>query len=258
VFYTRGDPETNTTGLPPPAASHFVVRRRPLAQPRHLPATAFTAMRCDACCGQTLGKQATDSQQVLLISCCAIDPGIVLLLLLRHVSRGALCFPSLARTPHRPAREHAAAPQVRDRGNCTPRAMRSTLGILPSSREMLRQGAMPLALCITPLATPEPDDDPVPVRTCPPPDKTHLTKKAPMSRGRQSACPRSAWAARPGRASGAVATQACGVPMVQVVDVGPAAPLRAGGGLRARGRPPRRCWTSGRPGRCAAAAARRT
>ncbi len=54
---------------------------------------------------------------------------------------------------------------MRDRGNCTPRAMRSTLGILPSSREMLRQGAMPLALCITPLATPEPDDDPVPVRT---------------------------------------------------------------------------------------------
>ncbi|KAK9832002.1 hypothetical protein WJX81_007680 [Elliptochloris bilobata] len=52
---------------------------------------------------------------------------------------------------------------VRDRGNCTPRAMRSTLGIVPSTREMLKQGAMPLALCITPLALPEPDDDPVPV-----------------------------------------------------------------------------------------------
>jgi len=53
--------------------------------------------------------------------------------------------------------------QVRDRGNCTPRAMRSTLSIVPATRDMLKQGAMPLALCITPLALPEPDDDPVPV-----------------------------------------------------------------------------------------------
>jgi len=226
VFYTRGDPETNTTGLPPPAASHFVVRRRPLVLPCHLPPTAFMATRCDAHGGQALGKQSTDSQQVALISCCAINPGIMPLLLMRHVSRGALRFPSLASTPHRPAREHATAPQVRDRGNCTPRAMRSTLGILPSSREMLRQGAMPLALCITPLATPEPDDDPVPVRTCPPPDKTHLTKKG-SNEPRQT---KRVSAQRLGGAPGARQWRCS--------DSGLRRPHGAGSGLGARGSPP--------------------
>ena len=54
-------------------------------------------------------------------------------------------------------------PQVRDRGSCSPRYLRATLNHVPHSPELLGNAAMPLALVVSPLALPDPGDDPIQV-----------------------------------------------------------------------------------------------
>ena len=53
----------------------------------------------------------------------------------------------------------ATAFVVRDNGNCSPRAIRSTLNSMPMSSDLLRTAAMPLALIVQPLAQAMPGDD---------------------------------------------------------------------------------------------------
>lgn len=65
-----------------------------------------------------------------------------------------------------------AAVQVRDTGDCSPRFMRSTIGCVPYQNDLLKQSAMPLALLVQPLATPQPGDDLVQVR----PGCSHATR----------------------------------------------------------------------------------
>ncbi|GFR39599.1 hypothetical protein Agub_g59 [Astrephomene gubernaculifera] len=50
---------------------------------------------------------------------------------------------------------------VRDRGSCSPRYVRATLNHVPHSPELLSNCAMPLALVVSPLALPDPGDDPI-------------------------------------------------------------------------------------------------
>ncbi|GLC37974.1 hypothetical protein PLESTF_000604900 [Pleodorina starrii] len=50
---------------------------------------------------------------------------------------------------------------VRDRGSCSPRYLRSTLNHVPHSPELLTNCAMPLAVVVSPLALPDPGDDPI-------------------------------------------------------------------------------------------------
>lgn len=54
---------------------------------------------------------------------------------------------------------------VRDRGNCSPRYLRCTLNHVPNTPELLNNCAMPLALVVSPLALPDPGDEPIQVRT---------------------------------------------------------------------------------------------
>lgn len=53
--------------------------------------------------------------------------------------------------------------KVRDRGSCSPRYLRSTLNHVPHSTELLTNCAMPLALVVSPLALPDPGDEPIQV-----------------------------------------------------------------------------------------------
>lgn len=50
---------------------------------------------------------------------------------------------------------------VRDRGNASPRLLRSTLNAVPVSTDMLNNSGMQFALSVQPLAQPDPEDDPV-------------------------------------------------------------------------------------------------
>lgn len=50
---------------------------------------------------------------------------------------------------------------VRDRGNCSPRYLRCTLNHVPNTPELLNNCAMPLALVVSPLALPDPGDEPI-------------------------------------------------------------------------------------------------
>lgn len=50
---------------------------------------------------------------------------------------------------------------VRDRGNASPRLLRSTLNMVPVSADMLNNSGMQFALSVQPLALPDPEDDPV-------------------------------------------------------------------------------------------------
>ncbi|MEW5312483.1 MAG: hypothetical protein WDW38_004115 [Sanguina aurantia] len=52
---------------------------------------------------------------------------------------------------------------VRDWGSCSPRYIRSTLNDVPFSNELLTSSGMTLALVVSPLALPEPGDDPIAV-----------------------------------------------------------------------------------------------
>jgi len=52
---------------------------------------------------------------------------------------------------------------VRDRGSAGPRYMRATLNQVPFSADLLNNSAMPLAVCISPLALPDPNDDQIQV-----------------------------------------------------------------------------------------------
>ncbi|GAX84456.1 hypothetical protein CEUSTIGMA_g11876.t1 [Chlamydomonas eustigma] len=52
---------------------------------------------------------------------------------------------------------------VRDRGNASPRYMRSTLGHMPFSSELGNSASMPLAVVVSPLALPHPRDDQIQV-----------------------------------------------------------------------------------------------
>lgn len=66
--------------------------------------------------------------------------------------------------------QHAAPPPassryiVKDTGDCSPRCMRATLNSVPVTGELCRLGAMPLAVVISPLALPDPLDDPIQVQ----------------------------------------------------------------------------------------------
>lgn len=53
---------------------------------------------------------------------------------------------------------------VRDWGSCSPRYIRSTLNDVPFSNELLTSSGMTLALVVSPLALPDPGDDPIAVR----------------------------------------------------------------------------------------------
>ena len=53
---------------------------------------------------------------------------------------------------------------VRDRGSCSPRYMRATLNHVPATNDLLNSTAMPLAVVVSPLALPDPGDEPVQVR----------------------------------------------------------------------------------------------
>ena len=70
--------------------------------------------------------------------------------------------------------QHAVPPPassryiVKDMGDCSPRCMRATLNAVPATSELCRTGVMPMALVISPLALPDPLDDPIPVRSFPP------------------------------------------------------------------------------------------
>ena len=55
---------------------------------------------------------------------------------------------------------------VKDEGDCSPRCMRVTLNCVPPTADMARLGAMPLAVVISPLALPDPLDDPIQVVAC--------------------------------------------------------------------------------------------
>eukprot|EP00879_Flechtneria_rotunda_P003737 GHRR01003975.1.p1 GENE.GHRR01003975.1~~GHRR01003975.1.p1 ORF type:complete len:914 (+),score=321.96 GHRR01003975.1:246-2744(+) len=50
---------------------------------------------------------------------------------------------------------------VRDRGNASPRLLRSSLNTVPATTDMLNNSGMQFALAVQPLALPDPDDDPV-------------------------------------------------------------------------------------------------
>lgn len=50
---------------------------------------------------------------------------------------------------------------VRDCGNANPRYLRSTLHHVPCTEELCRNSAMPLAVCVQPMAAPDPADDPL-------------------------------------------------------------------------------------------------
>lgn len=52
---------------------------------------------------------------------------------------------------------------VRDRGSCSPRYMRATLNHVPVSNDLLNSTSMPLAVVVSPLALPDPGDEPVQV-----------------------------------------------------------------------------------------------
>lgn len=52
---------------------------------------------------------------------------------------------------------------VRDRGSCSPRYMRATLNNVPATNDLILSSAMPFAICLQPLALPDPADDPVQV-----------------------------------------------------------------------------------------------
>jgi protein transport protein SEC24 len=56
---------------------------------------------------------------------------------------------------------------VRDRGNASPRLLRSTLNVVPVSTDMLNNSGMQFALSVQPLALPDPEDDPVAVSNAP-------------------------------------------------------------------------------------------
>ena len=67
------------------------------------------------------------------------------------------------------ANEHSVPPPassryiVKDTGDCSPRFMRATLNNVPATADLCRMGAMPVALLISPLALPDPQDDPIQV-----------------------------------------------------------------------------------------------
>jgi protein transport protein SEC24 len=53
---------------------------------------------------------------------------------------------------------------VRDKGIAGPRFIRSTLSQVPHSSELTGYASMPFSVFVSPLALPEPQDDPVQVR----------------------------------------------------------------------------------------------
>lgn len=57
---------------------------------------------------------------------------------------------------------------VRDRGSCGPRFIRSTLNIVPQTKDILQGATLPLVAIICPLGLQHPGDDPVEVVDCPP------------------------------------------------------------------------------------------
>ena len=65
--------------------------------------------------------------------------------------------------------EHSVPPPassryiVKDTGDCSPRFMRATLNNVPATADLCRMGAMPVALIISPLALPDPQDDSIQV-----------------------------------------------------------------------------------------------
>ena len=67
------------------------------------------------------------------------------------------------------ANEHSVPPPassryiVKDTGDCSPRFMRATLNNVPATADLCRMGAMPLAVIVSPLALPDPQDDPIQV-----------------------------------------------------------------------------------------------
>eukprot|EP00198_Chlamydomonas_reinhardtii_P000301 XP_001689636.1 COP-II coat subunit [Chlamydomonas reinhardtii] len=65
---------------------------------------------------------------------------------------------------------------VRDRGSCSPRYLRATLNHVPHSPELLGNAAMPLALVVSPLALPDPGDDPIQI--------VDVTESGPVRCGR--------------------------------------------------------------------------
>lgn len=52
---------------------------------------------------------------------------------------------------------------VRDMGDCSPRFMRCSLNNLPTTADMVKTAALPLAVVLQPLAVPQPGDDGVPI-----------------------------------------------------------------------------------------------
>jgi protein transport protein SEC24 len=52
---------------------------------------------------------------------------------------------------------------VRDRGSAGPRFIRSSLNMVPQTRDLLRGAALPLVAIVCPLAAQDPGDDPVEV-----------------------------------------------------------------------------------------------
>lgn len=52
---------------------------------------------------------------------------------------------------------------VRDCGNASPRLMRASLNVLPNNNELLNNGGMAMAVVVSPLALPDPQDDPISV-----------------------------------------------------------------------------------------------
>ena len=52
---------------------------------------------------------------------------------------------------------------MRDTGDCSPRFMRATLNNVPATADLCRMGAMPVAVIISPLALPDPQDNPIQV-----------------------------------------------------------------------------------------------
>ena len=67
------------------------------------------------------------------------------------------------------ANEHSVPPPassryiVKDTGDCSPRFMRATLNNVPATADLCRMGAMPVAVTISPLALPDPQDNPIQV-----------------------------------------------------------------------------------------------
>ena len=67
--------------------------------------------------------------------------------------------------------QHAVPPPassryiVKDTGDCSPRCMRATLNAVPATSDLCKLGAMPMAVVISPLALPDPLDDPIQVRS---------------------------------------------------------------------------------------------